>query len=85
MLREEVRKLRELTQQPVKVDSSNLLQCLRETVDLYQRETTISARFVSELDEVRMPQRVCRELVRIVQEGPPGLAASVPRDMFWCG
>ena len=38
-------------------------------MERFQRETGISARFVSELDEVKMPQRVCRELACIVQEG----------------
>jgi len=38
-------------------------------VERFQRETGISARFVSELDEVKMPQRVCRELAHIIQEG----------------
>jgi signal transduction histidine kinase len=71
LLREEVLKLRELMQQmnSLDVDSSNLLQFLLDTVERFQRETGISARFMSELDEVKMPQRVCRELVRIVQEG----------------
>jgi len=68
-LREELLKLRELiTKQRPDVDSSNLLQFLRNTVERFQRETDISARFVSELDEVHMPQQVCREVVDIVQE-----------------
>jgi len=71
LLREEVLKLRELMQQmkSLDIDSSNLLQFLLDTVERFQRETGISAQFVSELDEVKMPQRVCRELVQIVQEG----------------
>jgi len=68
-LREEVIKLRELMRQPLDVDSSNLLQFLREFVERFERETSIGARFVSELDEVDMPQQVCRELARFVQEG----------------
>jgi signal transduction histidine kinase len=71
LLREEVLKLRELMQQmkSLDVDSSTFLRFLEDTVERFQRETGISARFVSELDEVKMPQRVCRELARIVQEG----------------
>jgi len=70
LLREEVLKLRELMQQmkSLDVDSSNFLRFLEDTVERFQRETGISARFVSDLEEIHMPQRVCRELVRIVQE-----------------
>ena len=71
LLREEVLKLRELMQQmkAIDVDSQRLLGVLKDTVDRFQRETGISARFVSDLQELDMPQRVCRELLRIVQEG----------------
>ena len=70
LLREEVLKLRELMQQmkSLDVDASTFLRFLEDTVERFQRETGISARFVSELDKVEMPQRICRELVRIVQE-----------------
>jgi signal transduction histidine kinase len=71
LLREEVLKLRELMQQmkAIDVDSEKLLPVLRDTVERFQRETGINARFVTDLDELDMPQRVCRELLRIVQEG----------------
>jgi signal transduction histidine kinase len=71
LLREEVLKLRELMQQmkSLEVDSSNFFRFLEDTVERFQRETGIGARFVSEVDQIHMPQRVCRELVRIVQEG----------------
>ena len=71
LLREEVLKLRELMQQmkSLDVDSSNFLRFLEDTVERFQRETGISARFVSVLDKLDMPQRICRELARIVQEG----------------
>jgi signal transduction histidine kinase len=71
LLREEVLKLRELMQlmKSLEVDSRTLLRFLTDAVERFQRETLISARFVSELDNVAMPQKVCRELVRIVQEG----------------
>lgn len=70
LLREEVLKLRELMQQmkTLDVDSRRLLGLIADTVDRFQRETGISARFVSELEELDMPQQVCRELARIVQE-----------------
>ena len=71
LLREEVLKLRELMQQmkAIDVDAQRLLGVLRDTVERFQRETGINARFVTELDELDMPQRVCREVLRIVQEG----------------
>jgi signal transduction histidine kinase len=70
LLREEVLKLRELMQQmkAIDVDAERLLPVLRDTVERFQRETGINARFVTDLDELDMPQRVCRELLRIVQE-----------------
>jgi signal transduction histidine kinase len=71
LLRDEVLKLRELMQQmkSIDVDSQRLLGVITDTVERFGRETGISARFVSDVDELDMPQRVCRELVRIVQEG----------------
>jgi two-component system nitrate/nitrite sensor histidine kinase NarX len=42
---------------------------LKDTVERFQRETGINARFVTDLDELDMPQRICREVLRIVQEG----------------
>jgi signal transduction histidine kinase len=71
LLREEVLKLRELMQQmkSLDVDATNFLRFLGDTVERFQRETGIGARFVAEIEEIHMPQRVCRELARIVQEG----------------
>jgi signal transduction histidine kinase len=71
LLREEVLKLRELMQQmkAIEVDKERLLGVLNDTVERFQRETGISARFVTDLQVLDMPQRVCRELLRIVQEG----------------
>jgi signal transduction histidine kinase len=71
LLREEVLKLRELMQEmkSMDVDSKRLLRVLTDTVDRFQRETGIEARFVSDAGEIDLPQRVCRELARIVQEG----------------
>ena len=71
LLREEVLKLRELMQQmkAIDVDANRLLGVLNDTVERFQRETGISARFVTDLEDLDMPQRVCREFLRIVQEG----------------
>jgi signal transduction histidine kinase len=71
LLREEVLKLRELMQQmkAIDVDSQRLLPVLRDAVERFQRETGINARFVSDIQQPDMPQRVCREFLRIAQEG----------------
>jgi len=71
LLREEVLKLREMMQQmkSLDVDSRKLIGFLGDTVERFQRETGITARFTSDLEEPDMPQPVCRELSRIVQEG----------------
>ena len=71
LLHEEVLKLRELMQQmkSLEVDSSTFVRFLADTVERFQRETGIGARFVCEMEEVQMSPRVLRELARIVQEG----------------
>ncbi len=71
LLREEVLKLRELMQQmkSIDVDSRKFLHVVGDTVERFQRETGISARFVTDIEKPEMPEKVCRELVRIVQEG----------------
>jgi len=40
-----------------------------DTVERFQRETGISARFLSDIEKLQMPEKVCREMLRIVQEG----------------
>jgi signal transduction histidine kinase len=71
LLREEVFKLRELMQQmkAIDVDSQKLVGVLRDTVERFQRETGINARLITDSEKLDMPQRVCREILRIVQEG----------------
>jgi signal transduction histidine kinase len=70
LLREEVLKLRELMQEmkSIEVDAQKLPTFLNDTVDRFQRETGISARFAFDQEPLGMDQRVCREVVRIVQE-----------------
>ena len=70
LLREEVLKLRELMQEmkSFEVNAERLLGFISDTVERFRRETGISAEFVSELERVELPQKVCRELARIVQE-----------------
>ena len=70
LMREEVLKLRELMQamKSFEVNADRLVGFLSDTVERFRRETGISAEFVSELEKVELPQKVCRELARIVQE-----------------
>jgi signal transduction histidine kinase len=70
LLREEVLKLRELMQamKSFEVNADRLVGFVSDTVERFRRETGISAEFVSELEKVELPQKVCRELARIVQE-----------------
>ena len=71
LLREEVLKLRELMQQmkSIDVDARRLLSVVKDAVERFERETGISARFVTDIEKLEMPNQVCRELLRIVQEG----------------
>jgi len=71
LLREEVLKLRELMQQmkSIDVDARRFLSVVRDAVERFERETGISARFVTDVENLEMPDKVCRELLRIVQEG----------------
>jgi signal transduction histidine kinase len=71
LLREEVLKLRALMQEmkSTEVDARKLPGFLRDTVQRFQRETGIAAKFVMGADEVVLPHAVCRELARIAQEG----------------
>ncbi|MHB8218113.1 MAG: sensor histidine kinase [Candidatus Sulfotelmatobacter sp.] len=71
LLREEVLKLRELMQQmkSIDVDSRRFLSVVRDAVERFERETGISARFVTDAEKLEMPDKVCREFLRIVQEG----------------
>jgi len=70
LLREEVRKLRDLMQamKSFEVDADRLLGFISDTVERFRRETGIAAEFVSELERVDLAQKACRELARIVQE-----------------
>jgi signal transduction histidine kinase len=71
LLREEVLKLRELMQQmkSIDVDARRFLPVVRDAVERFERETGISARFVTDAEKLEMPDKVCREFLRIVQEG----------------
>jgi len=70
LLREEVLKLRELMQamKSFDVDGERLLGFIADLVERFRRETGISAQFRSSVEKIELPQKVCRELARIVQE-----------------
>ena len=70
LLRHEILNLRDLMQQlrPIRVDSGSLTGFLSTAVDRFRRNTAIDASFVSEVDEVELAPRACRELVRVVEE-----------------
>lgn len=70
-LHHEVLAVRELmdAMKPVPLGARELLDSLAERVDRFRRDTGISARFVTDLDEASLSPRVAREVVRIMQEG----------------
>jgi signal transduction histidine kinase len=69
-LREDVLDLRELMTQmrPLDVAPHDFVEFVAEQVDRFSRDTSISATFISEVEDVRLPARTCSELARIVQE-----------------
>jgi signal transduction histidine kinase len=69
-LRQEVLNVRDLMLQmrPLDADRRNLLQIIVDLVERFRRDSGVHTHFVSELDEVDLPPRACRELARIVQE-----------------
>lgn len=71
LLQQEVINLRELMQQmrPVDMGPQQFLDFLADYVDRFRRDTGIHVRFVTDLQEVTLSPRVCRELARVVQEG----------------
>jgi signal transduction histidine kinase len=71
LLQQEVINLRELMQQmrPVDMGPQQFLDYLADHVDRFRRDTGIHVRFVTDLQEVTLSPKVCRELARVVQEG----------------
>ena len=70
LLREEVIHLRELMQQvkPLDIGPNQLVDVLAEFVSRFERETGITARFVTQLDRVPLTPRACRDFARVLQE-----------------
>lgn len=71
LLRGEVLKLRMLMFQLTPADGrpNDLPVVLADLVERFERDSGISARFVSELGDVEASPRTCREIARILQEG----------------
>jgi signal transduction histidine kinase len=70
LLRDQVRDLRDLMDEMKQSGPGpgDLLQYLTNLGEKFQHDTGISVSFISDLREVLLPPRVCRELARIVQE-----------------
>ncbi|HEU5450695.1 MAG TPA: histidine kinase [Terriglobales bacterium] len=70
LLRNQTFDLRALMQQmkPLDLTPKQLLDFLADAVERFRRDSGIQATFVSELEEVDLPPRLCRELARIAQE-----------------
>jgi signal transduction histidine kinase len=70
ILRGEVVSLRELMHQmkPLELGPHQLVDALEDSVQRFQRETGISARFVTQLDRVALTPRACREMAQILHE-----------------
>ncbi len=69
-LHQEIISLRELMLQtrPLNLDPRQFVEFLADLVERFRRETGICVNLVTELEEVRLPPNVLRELGRIVQE-----------------
>jgi signal transduction histidine kinase len=69
-LRSQVLELRDLIHQikPTSCDPERLLEHLAGVVERFQRDTGITAHFVSTVNEVTITPRVCGEIARIVEE-----------------
>jgi len=70
ILFQEILNVREIMQQfrCWNISPQQLLNSVADLVDRFQRETGISANFISESENVKLPPRVCREVALIVQE-----------------
>lgn len=70
VLHDEIASVREEMQRikPLLVEPSRFIEYVAGTIDKFQRDQGITARFVAETQEVPLSPRVCTELVRIVQE-----------------
>ena len=69
-LASEIQDFRDLMERvkPVELDPNQLVSYLGDIVDKFRIRTGISASFVCEPQQIKVPLRVCREAVRILQE-----------------
>ena len=69
-LRQEMLNLRDLTYrlQPPDVSSGRIVELITERIDRFTRDTGISTRVICELKDLQLPTRLCKEMLRIVQE-----------------
>jgi signal transduction histidine kinase len=69
-LASEIQDFRDLMERvkPVELDPDQLVSYLGDIVDRFRIRTGISASFVCESQQIKVPLRVCRETVRILQE-----------------
>jgi len=70
ILRDEVVGLRDLIQRmkPLDITPDQLMNTIADTVQRFERETGITARFITPFDRIDLPPRACGEVARVVQE-----------------
>jgi two-component system sensor histidine kinase DegS len=70
ILRDEVVNLRDLMQRlkPLNLNGDQLMDALANIVQRFERETGISARFITRFDRIDLPPLACLEVTRVVQE-----------------
>jgi len=69
-IRQEIAALRELMAQmkPLDLGPERLIDYLADYVNRFGRDTGINSSFMSDVQEVRLPARICTEIARVVQE-----------------
>ena len=70
ILRDETVSLRDMMQRltPLELPPEQLMDTIADVVQRFQRDTGISARFITPFDYLDLPPRACREVTRVVQE-----------------
>ena len=70
ILRDEVVALRDLIQRmkPIDITPDQLMNAIADIVQRFERETGITARFITPFDRIDLPARACGEVARVVQE-----------------
>jgi signal transduction histidine kinase len=70
ILRDETVSLRDMMQRltPLELQPELLMDTIADVVQRFQRDTGITARFITPLDQLDLSPRACREVTRVVQE-----------------